>query len=170
MNKHKILVAILGAAAIAFASCKKTDVQHDAIQKSNLTPSVTAQWKSLNNWSSQSEEKYTVYSNAVTDTNITSSIASKGLVLAYKKTSSSIVALPSNEKESNSSYFWYYQISDGNIVFSADAYGQAEKPGVNQAFAYFVISPEKLQVLEAKGYSKAQLMKLSYENAAALLK
>jgi len=169
MNKHKILVTILGA-AIVFASCKKSDVQHDAFQKANLTPSVTAQWKSLNNWSSQSEEKYTVYSNAVTDTNITSSIASKGLVLAYKKTSNSIVALPSDEKESNNSYLWYYQISDGNIVFSADAYGQAEKPGANQAFAYFVISPEKLKDLETKGYSKAQLMKLSYENAVALLK
>jgi len=168
MNKHKILVAVLGA-ALVFASCKKSDVQANNAAKSSST-SVAAQWKSLNNWSSQSEDQYTVYSNSVTDSSITSSVASQGLVLAYKKTSSSIVTLPSDESASSGSYFWYYQISNGNIVFSADAYGQAEKPGTSQSFAYFVISPEKLNDLQSKGYSKAQLMKLSYENAAALLK
>jgi len=171
MNKHQILVAVLGA-TLVFASCKKSDVQNDMSlsQRMNNIKYAAAQWKTLNNWSSESEEKYTVYSNSVEDQNITSSVASKGLVLAYKKTSGSIATLPSDEKTANGSYFWYYQISNGNIVFSADAYGQAGKPGAEQNFAYFIVSPEKLKDLEAKGYSKAQVMKLSYENAAALLK
>lgn len=169
MNKHTILVTALGA-TLVFASCRKSDVQADASKNSNSTALASAQWKSLSNWSSESEENYTAYSNSVEDQNITSAVASKGLVLAYKKTSTSVVALPSEEKAGNGSYFWYYQISSGNIVFSANAYEQAEKPGSKQSFAYFVISPEKLKDLETKGYSKAQLMKLSYENAAVLLK
>jgi hypothetical protein len=169
MNKHKILAAVFGA-AIVFTACKKTDVQREAAQNQVSATTTAAQWKPLNNWTSQSQEKYTVYSNTVEDKNISSAIASKGLVLAYKKTSSSVVALPTDEKGSNGSYFWYYQISDGAIVFSADAYGTAKTPGADQSFAYFIVSPEKLNELQEKGYSKAELMKLSYENAAALLK
>ena len=166
MNKHKILTAVLGTALIVVA-CKKADLQNEFFPK---TSSSASEWKSLTDWSSQSEENYTVYTTTIEDKTITSDIASQGLVLAYKKTSGSTVALPCDEKGSNGSYFWYYQISDGNIVFSADAYGKTNKPGRDQGFAYYIISPDKLNDLQTKGYSKAQLMKLTYEEASKLLK
>lgn len=169
MNKHKILTAMLGA-AVVFTACKKSDVKSEALQNQASVSSVSSQWKSLSNWTTQNQEEYKVHSNTIEDKSITSDVASKGLVLAYKKTSNSIVALPADEKGSSGSYFWYYQIANGNIAFSADAYGDAKTPGVEQSFAYFIISPEKLNELQEKGYSKVQLMKLSYENAAALLK
>ena len=169
MKKHKILLAFFGA-ALVFASCKKSDIQPPVSQQMKSVTASGPQWKSLSNWAAQSEDKYTVYSNVVADSNITSSVASKGLVLAFKKTANSIVALPYDEKTSNGSYFWYYQISSSNIVFSAEAFDNAKQPSAELGFAYFIISPEKLNDLEAKGYSRAQLMKLSYDNVATLVK
>jgi hypothetical protein len=165
MNKHKILIAFFGT-ALVFTACKKNDVQNEALQQT----SSTSQSKTVSSWSSQKQDDFTEYSTVLQDKNITEDIASKGLVLAYKKTSDAFVALPYSEKTADGSYSWYYQISDGNIAFAADAYEAAKAPSTNQNFSYLIFSEQKLNDLEGKGISKAQLMKLSYKDAAALLK
>lgn len=167
MNKHKFLAALLFA-GVAFTACKKTDVQQNVpTQTSAATPS--SEWKTVSSWSSEKEEQYTVYNSTIEDNSITSAIASDGLVLAYKKSNGVAQVLPFEEKINGGSYFWYYQVSEGSITISADAYGSAKQPSI-EGIRYFVLSADKLNELEGKGYSKARLMKLSYENAAALLK
>lgn len=170
MNKHKFLV--FGLSAVLFAtSCRKNDVQAPAETKTTETAAVQAsEWKTASKWSSESEGQYTVYSTAVTDANLTSAIAGKGLVLVYRKTGNDVAALPLEEKANGGSYFWYYQVSEGNVTLLADAYGSVAAPGAAQSFKYFIVSAEKLSELEGKGYSRAELMRLSYENAATILK
>jgi hypothetical protein len=111
-----------------------------------------------------------VYSNKVTDQSITAAITQGGMVLAFKKNGTTISPLPSEEKNGADSYFWYYQVSEGSIVFNVDAYGNAAAPAAANSFKYYVISASQLKDLEQKGYSKAELMRLTYENAQALLK
>jgi hypothetical protein len=164
MNKHKIFAAVLGA-TIVFTACRKNDLQKEAVQNQ-----ASSGMKTVSSWSSEKMDKYTEFSSTVEDKNITSDIVSKGLVLAFKKSSNSVVSLPASEKSGLSAYSWYYQVAEGSIVFSADAYGLAKEPASNQSFDYFVVSEEKIKDLESKGYSKDQLMNLSYSDAASLLR
>ena len=167
MNKRQLFVAGLSA-ALVFTACKKQDVQNEAPEAAVAAP--VAEWKSVGNWSAQSQDKYTVYSTTIEDKNITASVAASGLVLAYKKSANGTTALPFEEKGTEGSYFWYYQVSEGNFQIVADAYGKAVAPSADQGFNYFVVTAEKLNELNEKGYTKAELMKLTYETAAALLK
>ena len=169
MNKHKLMV--LGLSAVLFASsCKKNDLQNSVAQASPAKAVQSSEWKSISNWSTQSQENYKVYSSNVQDSAISSAVASQGLVLAYKKNGSTVSALPYEEKAGTGSYFWYYQVSQGGIAIMADAYGGATTPANSLGFKYFVISADKLSQLESAGHSKAELMKLSYDEASALLK
>jgi len=84
MNKHKLMV--LGMSAVLFASsCKKNDLQTSVAQASAAKAVQSSEWKSISNWSTQSQENYKVYSSNVQDSAISSAVASQGLVLAYKK-------------------------------------------------------------------------------------
>jgi hypothetical protein len=169
MNKHKLMV--LGLSAVLFASsCKKNDMESSIAQASAAKAVQTSEWKSISKWSTQSQENYAVYSSNLQDSSISSSVASQGLVLAYKKNGSTVSALPYEEKAGAGSYFWYYQVSQGGIAIMADAYGGATTPASSLGFKYFVISADKLSQLESAGHSKAELMKLSYDEASALLK
>ncbi|MFL5740696.1 MAG: hypothetical protein ACJ75B_10795 [Flavisolibacter sp.] len=167
MNK-KFLAAVFSAAVLVTA-CKKSDVQQTAVN----TPAVAAasvsssNWKSLSSWNSQPQEKYTTYSNKISDSTISAAVAGKGLVLVYKKSGTDISALPFEEK--GTSNFWYYQVSQGRLVVLVDTYGTTAAPAQGQSIKYFVLSADKLNELQSKGYSKAELMKLSYENAIAIL-
>lgn len=172
MNKHKMLALVMGAALLVTA-CKKNDLEQTTANqaKTAIAPASASTWKSLGNWSSQSQDKYTVYSKQLQDSSITGTVASKGLVLVYKKNGSSIQSLPFEEKGANgASYFWYYQVASGVLSVNADAYGGAQAPSADNSFTYFVVSKEKLTDLESKGHAKSELMTLSYENAASLLK
>jgi hypothetical protein len=106
-----------------------------------------------------------VYSSTIEDAAITSDVASNGLVLVYKKGSAENMALPSEEGKS---FFWYYQVSEGSLQIHADAYG-SRQPGTDVSVQYFVLTADKLAQLDSDGYSKAELMKLTYENAKAIL-
>jgi hypothetical protein len=168
MKKHNLIAFGFGIALLATA-CKKTDVQEAKVQTPQAT-AVEKNWSSLNNWTRQSEENSAVFSNKVEDPSITAAIAKGGMVLAYKKNGNTITALPAEEKNGTASYFWYYQVSEGTIVFNAEANGNATSPASSNAFKYFVISAEQLKEFEQKGYSRGELMRLTYENAQALLK
>jgi len=169
MNKHKLMV--LGLSVVLFASsCKKNDMESTVAQSSAASAVKSSDWKSISKWSTQSQENYTVYSSNLQDSTISSSVASQGLVLAYKKNGTTISALPYEEKAGTGSYFWYYQVSQGGISIMVDAYGGATTPASSLGFKYFVISADKLNQLESAGHSKAELMKSSYDEASALLK
>lgn len=170
MKKQKLIVFGFGI-ALLISACRKNDI-HEA--KTTSVPTVAtpavSNWISLSNWTKQSEENYAVYSNKIEDKAITTAVAEDGLILAFKKTGNTITALPVEEKGDDNSYFWYYQVAEGSLLFNADAYGTTETPGATQSFKYYIISSDQLKELELKGYSKAELMRLTYENAQALLK
>jgi hypothetical protein len=147
------------------ASCRKEDIQAKNTVN-NLTASNTATWKSLSNWSSSKNENVTTYFSKVSDSSITSDVVNAGFVLVYKKSGSDIQSLPFQEKDNKT--YWYYQVSNGSLRVNSD-----NNAGQNlnaQSFSYFVITPEKLSALEASGKTKLDLLQLSYEQVAALLK
>ena len=172
MKKHNLVAFGFGIALLATA-CKKTDMQQAPKEQAAPVAAVTApasNWTILGNWSKKTEENYATYSNPVNDKAITAAIAEGGMVLAFMKNGNNITALPVEEKGNGSSSFWYYQVAAGTVVFNADAYGTTAAPGAERSFKYYVLTSDQLKDLEQKGYSKAELMRLTYENAQAILK
>jgi hypothetical protein len=171
MNKHKL--PVLGfSLLLLIASCKKNDVQHEnTLGNSPVAAAMAASakasdWKTLSSWASAKGDKFTTYSSKVSDSSITSSVTSRGLVLAFVKNGSTINALPFQQKGTNDSYY-YYQVSNGTITLSCDNYSGTANVS-SEAFKYFVFTPEKLKDLESQGYTKIKLMQLAYEDVAAL--
>lgn len=165
---NKLIILGLGLATLA-TSCRKTDAVYDtAASTEKVAAPAKAEWTSVSGWSTNKQEKFTVYNGKIADQNITDAIASKGLVLAFKKNGISIQSLPFQEKGASDAY-WYYQVSKGEISFACDNYS-GEQQLQNNSFTYFILSAEKLADLEKKGYSQIQLMQLSYEDTRALLK
>ena len=146
MKKHNLIAFGFGIALLATA-CKKNDVKETSTESVPAVTATTSSWTALGNWSKQTEENSAVYSSKVEDKNITSAIAQGGMVLAFKKNGNDITALPVEEKN-----------------------GTASTPSSANSFKYFIISADQLKDFEQKGYSKAELMRLTYENAQALLK
>jgi hypothetical protein len=167
MNKHKFLtVAISGLLLVT--ACKKSDVQHE---DSTATGTNTAwQWKSLSNWSSETGEEATVYSTTIEDPAITADIAANGMVIVFKNSGSGVAAMPYEEAVSGGSYSWYYQIAEGSLTIQAEVSGNVSAPATGQGVHYFILTTDKLKELDTKGHSKEELMKLSFENAQAILK
>jgi hypothetical protein len=166
----KKIFAVVGISAMIFASsCKKTDVSQD-LASSNQTASAAAAaqtWTSLSSWTSAKQEKYTSNSATIQNANITDAVVKNGLVLVFKKSGSEIKSLPFQDKAANAS--WYYQIANGSITINSDNYGAAQNLN-SQSFAYFIVTAEKLADLQAKGKSEIDLLALSYQDAAAILK
>jgi hypothetical protein len=162
MKKYK--VSLVGfALMLMVASCKKEDVQVKNTPAST-TASPASQWKSLTNWSTSTSDNQTNYSSKLSDSTITGSVATGGLVLVFKKSGSTIESLPFQETESKT--YWYYQVSKGTVQVNSNNNENLDQ----QSFSYFVITPEKLSGLEASGKTRLDLLQLSYEQAVALLK
>jgi hypothetical protein len=162
MKKYK--VSLVGfALMLMVASCKKEDVQVKNTPAST-TASPAPQWKSLTNWSTSTSDNQTNYSSKLSDSTITGSVATGGLVLVFKKSGSTIQSLPFQETESKT--YWYYQVSKGTVQVNSNNNQNLDQ----QSFSYFVITPEKLSGLEASGKTRLDLLQLSYEQAVALLK
>ena len=158
-------VSLFGfALMLLIASCKKEDVQVKNTAAS--TVSSTSQWKSLTNWSNSGSDNQATVSSKISDSTITSNVAAGGLVLVFKKSGTDVQSLPF--QQDNSKTFWYYQVSKGSVQINVDD-NSADNLN-SQSFSYFVITPEKLSSLEANGKTRLDLLQLTYEQAAALLK
>jgi hypothetical protein len=172
MKKLKLPILGLGL-LLAAVSCKKTDVlPTDSSAVTAKTASiqsapVSSEWKTLANWSSASKDKFTAFNTKISDSSISNAVTSNGLVLVFKKDGNTINSLPYQDKTSNS--YWYYQISAGTVQINCDSYSTNQSVS-NQSFTYFVLSPSQVKDLETKGHSKMDLMQLTYDNAASLLK
>ena len=159
-------VSLFGfALMLLVVSCKKEDVQAKNTATSS-TVSSTAQWKSLTSWSNSGSDNQSTLSSKVSDSTITSNVAAGGLVLVFKKSGTDVQSLPL--QESSSKAFWYYQVSKGSLQINVD--DNSANNLSSQSFSYFVITPEKLSSLEASGKTRMDLLQLTYDQAAALLK
>jgi hypothetical protein len=167
MKKNTWAIGAL-AITILIASCRKEDVRQENAAQNTVAVQAgnTSSWRSLG-WESSRGENLATNFSRVLDSSITANVAKNGLVLVYKKSDLGIQSLPFQEKETNA--YWYYQISKGTLRINSDNYG-SEQNLSKQSFAYFVVTPEKLSELEAQGKSRFDLLQLSYEQAASLLK
>jgi hypothetical protein len=126
-------------------------------------------WISSKAWEVENQEDFSIFYINMPDPAITSEVVDNGLVLLFKKGNSSYVALPVEEDSKADSKYWYHQVTEGNIMISADSYGAATSPDAASGFKYFVLTPQKLKELERKGQTVDQLMSLTYEQAATLI-
>jgi len=166
MSKHKL--TIIGFSLVfLITSCRKNDVPYNETAD-NIEVSKSSDWKLIANWASEKNEKFSTFTSAIEDGNITTDVVSKGLVLAFTKSGNSINALPYQQSGGNDAY-WYYQVSPSSITFLIDAYKE-NKTLKSTEFKYFIVTPDQLKDLETKGYSRIELMLLTYEDAVALLK
>lgn len=163
MNKRSLLILTLAASVFA-TSCKK----QDSLTSENTATALAPEWKSAGKWTAATTDDATVYSSTITDKALTSPIVENGLVLVYMKTASGVQSLPYQETGTSGTY-WYYQVSQNGIELNAETKGQVSVED-NKNFNYFIVSAEKLKTLEAQGHTQMELMSLTYENAAALLK
>jgi len=165
---------------LLMASCSKNDIEEissDAALSSAVALSTmdTVGWKSANVWETADQETFSVRYFTIADPAITADVADNGLVLLFKRTGSAINALPfeesateSTDQTTNANY-WYHQITEGSLLVSCDVYTSKTNTDATSAFKYFVITPEKLQTLEADGHTTEELMSLSYADASSLL-
>lgn len=154
------------ALMLLIASCKKEDVRQTNAKGSASEVSSKTQWSSLSAWGNSKNENVTTYFSKLTDSLITNEVVNNGLVLVYKKSGSDIQLLPFQEKDSKT--YWYYQVAKGSLRINSD-----NNDGQNLAastFTYFVVTPQQLSNLEAKGKTKFDLLQLSLEEATSLLK
>lgn len=187
---------ILGLSLVLLvASCKKEDFKEEssidtaASNTTSFNETDTVGWLSAAQWETADQETFSVRYITIEDANITSDVADNGLVLLFKKSGNAVNALPfeesagneevftdneetgtdtDNEEVANANY-WYHQVTEGSLLISCDVYETAAATdGVNR-FKYFIITPEKLQSLQADGHATEDLMNLSYAEATALL-
>lgn len=165
-------------------SCKKTDFQDELPQNAQsesgeLTDPVSSSsapldlsketgWQSASTWDVEKQEDFSIYYINVSDAAITSEVVDDGLVLLYKNDKLSLSSLPVEENGKTESRYWYHQVTEGNIMISVDSYGDALSPDASSNFKYFILTPEKLEELEANGQDVDSLMNLSYQQASAL--
>jgi hypothetical protein len=170
MNKHKLTVlASFAFIMIAGTACRKADTQHEA-SPAALAASTekSIKWNSVSDWNSSKQDKFTIHYGKIQDSTISASVASKGLVLVFKKNGTAVNALPFDETGTKNA-FWYYQVSEGTILINSDVYGSDQSLDKSSSFQHFIISENQLKDLEAQGHSKLELMGLSYEKASSLL-
>jgi len=160
MNKMKFLAIGMGMAVLV-TSCRKYDFMET--EESNTAAS---EWKNVGNWTASTEENKTVYTSIISDSNITADVVANGLVLAYLKSGNTTEALPFQGGTSNAA--WFHQVSQNSIELNAEVEGKSTAPA--SQLRYFVITPAQLTSLEQNGHPATELMSLTYDQAATLLK
>lgn len=157
------------AIVLLVSSCRKEDVAAPNVSKTVSATSVAkaSGWMSLNNWFSSTTDNSTTYFSKISDTTITADVAKSGLVLVYVKTGSQTQALPFQDQATNT--YWYYQVSNGSLRVNGDN-SSANENFKGKNILYFVLTSQQVADLESKGKSKLDLMQLTYDQAAVLLK
>ncbi len=160
--------------------CRKNDFSSELEQEATVTaaasplPMSTSEadstgWNYSADWKVAAQEDFSVYYININEKAITEDVVENGLVLIYKKNEISLTALPVEEGANEQTQYWYHQVTEGNIMISVDAYGATSAPDASTSFKYFIVTPEKIEALEAQGYSAEKLMELTFEEASQLL-
>lgn len=151
----------------AILSCKK-DVQQEITPDKNQTLTsgstqnqiIESAWNKNLTWTKVELPSHNVF-YADIKTNISAETESEGAVRIFKSsTSSNPQALPFEETVNGHKYYWYYQVTEGNVMISVDVYGTQENPSTENAFKSIVLSKGAVADLEAKGNSRVSIMTL----------
>lgn len=163
-------IAITALAGITIFSCRKTDivpVKKPATEVSVDNPKQSG-WTSPAAWQSLQTKSSAVNYFAITDSNITASVAVKGLVLVYKKNDAGIQALPVEETGKEGKINWFYQVAENAIYITREGNKELAAPA-NDKFLYILLTEEQIKALEAMGFSRDKLMSSSYEQIISLV-
>ena len=154
-------------------SCKKDQLESASQKESQLNSLSTEQIKnSETEWSAPVQiekaerSNHTVFYTNIKAPDITAESADE-FVRIFKKDNSGRIsshALPVEETNGSQKTYWYYEISEGNIMISADVYGDRINPFTNSSFKYIVIDDSDVQNIQSKGINKKDLKKLSYDD------
>ena len=153
--------------------CRKKDVLSSSLENnSNAIAKHTdgvneSDWQAGNEWAGVEQPQYSIYYTSIQAAAITSDAAEKGMVRVFKINdsgkSSETTALPFEETKGSEKYYWYYQVTEGNIMISVDVYGSKTNPAEKSLFKYVILSNEVVDGFEKKGTSKSDLMSMSYQ-------
>jgi hypothetical protein len=180
MKIQKMSLSVLLLIVLA-SSCRKNDFLEEqqpiipeasssfAADSTNRAGTADSSgWKSSSDWKVAVQESFSVYYLNISDASITADVVNEGLVLVFKQGGKTSSSLPVEEKSTTGSQYWYHQVTEGNLLISADTYGAAKAPDASNAIKYFIATPQKRAELEQKGYSLDRLMSLSYAEVAEL--
>jgi hypothetical protein len=169
----KLKTPFVGLAILcSILSCKKDVQQVNSLE--NHQASITGKAQDLNfiesdwnknlTWTKVELPSHTVfYTNMKTD--ISAETETQGLVRVFKSSKSSAAqSLPFEETVNGSKHYWYYQVSEGNVMIAVDVYDSKDNPAIADAFKSVVLTPEAVASLEAKGNTRSTVMTMSFES------
>lgn len=164
MNVNKIILGAL--ISIAALSCRKSEVPvgitapEITAAKNNQLPVLTA-WAGLANWNAKQTGQQTVNSGIITDAAISADVLSNGIVLVYAKHLNQVSQLPFRSGQLSLSY----SVMPGVISIVVEGNGSTIQ-GI--LLSYIIVTGKQLASLEAKQFSRAGLLNLSYDDATAI--
>lgn len=110
------------------------------------------------------QPSYTVFYTNIKADDVTSDVGDNGLIRVFKSSNeNSPISLPFEETVGTRKLYWYYQVTEGNIMIAVDVYGDRSNPAQPQLFKKVVLDKKAVASFEAKGTSKVDLMNLSYD-------
>jgi hypothetical protein len=157
----------------AIVSCRKNELEKISGPENSNTVLTEQNKLSESDWTPITQSNtadrptHTVYYTNLQAGNITSANADNALVRIYKKDNSgkiSSTALPFEENIGSQKLYWYYEVSEGNIMVSVDVYGSKVNPFTNNSFKYIIVDNAAVEGMERKGISKKQLLQMPYED------
>lgn len=160
---------------LAVSSCKKDlnetqapefqETEAVSISSDNSSNLVESGWETGSDWTAVEQPNYSVYYTNFKSDAITADVADNGLIRVFKADEQGkSIALPFEETKGSQRLYWYYQVTEGNIMVAVDVYGDKSNPTTSAMFKNLVFSQEAISDFESKGNSKADLMRKSYED------
>ncbi|MBO9572200.1 MAG: hypothetical protein J7497_08335 [Chitinophagaceae bacterium] len=124
---------------------------------------IESDWNKNLSWTKVELPSHTVFYTNI-KTNISAETETQGLIRVFKSSNSSTSqSLPFEEAIEGQKYYWYYQVTEDNVMISVDVYGSKDNPATESSFKSVVLSKEAVANLEAKGNTKSRLMTIPLE-------
>ena len=181
MKKIHAPIAAL-ALFLTIASCKKdlneTNISEPTIETTALavennkvaSQGITeSEWIANTSWTAVQRPSHSVFFTNI-KSDISVETAEQGLIRIVKAngTGNSVQSLPFEETVNGTKYYWYYQVTEGNVMIAVDVYGTDSNPAQGSIFKSVVLTKDAVADQETKGNTKAKLMSMPVETITAL--
>jgi hypothetical protein len=168
---------------LTIASCKKdfqetTPVSEPSIETSALSIDNSkvsskgiseSEWQANTSWTAVERPSHSVFFTNI-KSDISVETAEQGLIRVVKTNGAgnSVQSLPFEENINGVRHYWYYQVTEGNVMIAVDVYGSKNNPAEKSLFKSVVLTKDAVAEQETKGNTKAQLMSMPVETITAL--
>ncbi len=130
--------------------------------QSKTTGIAESGWTENSDWNMVEQPSHNVYFTNIATDAITAAAADKGMVRVFKAgANGESVSLPFEETKGSQKLYWYYQVTEGNIMIAVDVYGSKSNPATSSQFKHIVMNQEAVSTFESNGTSRSDLMELS---------